>query len=398
MPALSPPGLPNRLRWDVFCQVVDNHGDAGVAWRLCSDLAARGQMVRLWIDLPDALPEVASALAAPDGKVQVRLWDSAALDASSSLGDAPHVIVECFGCPIAMTFIAKCARKMSEKGQKLLWINLEYLTAQSYAERNHALPSPVANLPSNCERFFYYPGFTPHTGGLLREEDLLPRQEAFQRQPQPVDMVLHRLGLPPAVPGERLISLFCYEPLLLPALLHQLTSGPQLTRLLVTPGRAAQAVRAAQQAVQPCSKDKSEFFPLTDLHGQLSISYLPWLPQRQYDELLWACDFNFVRGEDSLVRALWAGQPFAWHIYPQHDGAHVPKLDAFLNWLDADPAYRRFMRAWNGVNGSAQATELPPIDTAAWAVQARMARTRLLTQADLVSTLFSFVRKQLNPL
>jgi uncharacterized repeat protein (TIGR03837 family) len=69
--------------------------------------------------------------------------------------------------------------------------------------------------------------------------------------------------------------------------------------------------------------------------GHLHIHPLPFLPQSRYDELLWSCDLNFVRGEDSFVRAQWAGKPFVWHIYPQADDAHRVKLDAFLNRITA---------------------------------------------------------------
>ena len=59
------------LRWDVYCRVVDNLGDAGVCWRLAAGLAARGQQVRLVID--DAAP---LAFMAPQGApgVQVLGW------------------------------------------------------------------------------------------------------------------------------------------------------------------------------------------------------------------------------------------------------------------------------------------------------------------------------------
>jgi uncharacterized repeat protein (TIGR03837 family) len=118
----------------------------------------------------------------------------------------------------------------------------------------------------------------------------------------------------------------------------------------------------------------------------LSISYLPLLTQEQYDRLLWACDFNFVRGEDSLVRALWAGRPFAWQIYPQHDDAHHAKLQAFLDWLQAPPSLRQFFEAWNGLS-----TELAQLEPQQWQACATAARARLLAQDDLVSRLLAFV-------
>ena len=40
-----------RYRWDIFCKVIDNFGDAGVCWRLARQLAGDfDQEVRLWID------------------------------------------------------------------------------------------------------------------------------------------------------------------------------------------------------------------------------------------------------------------------------------------------------------------------------------------------------------
>ena len=43
MPDFAPsPPNPSML-WDVFCRVIDNHGDLGVCWRLACHLAARGQ-------------------------------------------------------------------------------------------------------------------------------------------------------------------------------------------------------------------------------------------------------------------------------------------------------------------------------------------------------------------
>jgi uncharacterized repeat protein (TIGR03837 family) len=95
---------------------------------------------------------------------------------------------------------------------------------------------------------------------------------------------------------------------------------------------------------------------------------------------------NFVRGEDSLVRALWAGQAFIWHIYPQDDNAHHDKLEAFLEWMQAPESLRKAHRIWNGV----QANDWPALDTTAlgdWRACEQTVRQRLLTQNDLVSQL-----------
>ena len=50
-----------------------------------------------------------------------------------------------------------------------------------------------------------------------------------------------------------------------------------------------------------------------------------------------------------------ARKPFVWHIYPQADDVHLPKLDAALAHLSAGladaprAALERFWHAWNGV-------------------------------------------------
>ena len=41
--------------WDIFCTVIDNHGDLGVCWRLTRQLRDAGQRVRLWVDDASAL-------------------------------------------------------------------------------------------------------------------------------------------------------------------------------------------------------------------------------------------------------------------------------------------------------------------------------------------------------
>jgi uncharacterized repeat protein (TIGR03837 family) len=115
-------------------------------------------------------------------------------------------------------------------------------------------------------------------------------------------------------------------------------------------------------------------------------SALPYTDQNGFDEMLWACDLNFVRGEDSLVRALWAGQPFIWHIYPQDDNAHHAKLEAFLEWMQAPESLRKAHRVWNGI----AASQWPLLDSTAladWSAFAQAARQTLIEQRDLVQQL-----------
>jgi uncharacterized repeat protein (TIGR03837 family) len=364
------------LRWDIFCRVIDNFGDLGVCWRLACDLAGRGQVVRLWADDVSAL-----AWMAPQGApgVEVRTWASPIDMGGITPGE---VMLETFGCEIDEGFIAGYARNLRTSGQKCAWINLEYLSAEDFAARCHGLPSPVMSGPGRgLIKYFFYPGFTPGTGGLLREPELMARQARFDRQDWLAD-----LGV--AWQGERLVSLFCYEPAGLGALLHSLANDAKPSCLLVTPGRARAAVRAGTASMDLLD-------PGWNQGSALSVFYLPQLSQHDFDHLLWASDVNFVRGEDSLVRALWAGKPLVWHIYPQHDGVHAHKLEAFLNWLQAPASLRAFHRRWNGLETLAEDAQDAPFEPERWQDCVAQARAKLLSQEDLGTQLLNFIAKLL---
>ena len=379
------------LQWDIFCKVIDNFGDIGVCWRLAADLAGRGQPVRLWVDDASALNWMAPAGC--EG-VRVLPWaEPLDLAAAGVEERPPDVLIEAFGCEIAPEFIAACARIERAGGQKPVWINLEYLSAEAYVERCHAMPSPVQGGPAaGWLKWFFYPGFTAATGGLLREPDLAGRQARFDRTAW---LAAQGIAWNGERSGEKLVSLFCYEPPALTGLLAQLARhglDGRPVRLLVAAGRAETAVKAAL-------KDEKWLQPLLDGHSQLSISYLKLLTQPDFDHLLWACDLNFVRGEDSVVRALWAGKAFVWQIYPQQDEAHLAKLHAFLDRLEAPPSLRAFHTAWNEGTAGQAATSSPvpeplaPLDLSAWHACTLAARNRLMAQDDLSTHLLGFVAK-----
>lgn len=384
----APPSTPtapaNRLQWDVFCHVIDNLGDIGVCWRLCADLAARGHSVRLWIDQPDALTWMApGALEGAVPRVQVLRWSTPLAPGLLDSLPAGGVWIEAFGCEPPPECVEQLAARVAAGQAPPVWINLEYLSAEPYVERSHRLPSLIMSGPAQgLKKWFFYPGFTPRTGGLLRETDLLARQAAFDPAAW-----LDRLGanrhpapIPDPAQRPRRASLFCYEPAALPALLQQVGRDAAASDWLVTPGRAWQAVQAAQQKNGPPNR-------------RCRLQALPTLTQRDFDHLLWTCDLNFVRGEDSLTRALWAGQPLVWHIYPQHDDAHHAKLEAFLDWLQAPDSLRALHRIWNGITTAERVW--PGWDVVdSWRPCAQAARQRLLAQPDLTSQLLEFVAEK----
>jgi uncharacterized repeat protein (TIGR03837 family) len=360
MPAMATPASAEPLRWDLFCRVIDNFGDIGVCWRLAADLGVRGQSVRLWVD--DLAP---LAWMAPEGAANVQClpWTT-----DSPMPEPGDVVVEAFGCDPPPAFVAR----MASRPHPPLWLNLEYLSAEPYVRRSHGLRSPQQAGPGRgLDKWFFYPGFEQDTGGLLREPGLLEARRRFD-----APAWLRSRGIEPR-PDERVLSLFCYDSAPVASLLRQLGGAPAL--LLVTPGAARRALDATlARAGAPAG---------------LRCIDLPWLSQRDYDHLLWSCDLNFVRGEDSFVRAHWAGAPFVWQIYPQHDAAHATKLAAFLDCMlaDSEPALGAAVRSlWLGWNGLAAPPQTWPEPTA-WRALALRWREGQLAMADLGTQLLGFV-------
>lgn len=336
-----------KASWDIFCSVVDNFGDIGVTWRLARQLVAEhGQAVRLWVDEPAAFarlcPEadVAAAVQWQQG-VEVRHWSRQWQDVEPA-----QVVIEAFACQLPPAYIAAMA-----KGPARLWLNLEYLSAEDWVAGCHGLPSPQ---PNGVAKYFFFPGFTADTGGLLRERDLLAERDAFQADPQARRAFLASLGVELRADA-CLISLFAYENAALAGWLDALAQGESPIQLLVPQGRVVADLQA--------------WLGVEDMHvggswqrGNLCVHLLPFVRQEAYDRLLWCCDFNAVRGEDSFVRAQWAGRPLLWHIYQQDEQAHLVKLEAFLELYrqGLSPAARDALgglwRSWNGGEGGLAAS------------------------------------------
>jgi uncharacterized repeat protein (TIGR03837 family) len=332
-------------RWDIFAKVVDNYGDAGVCWRLARELAAsHGFAVTLWLDDLAALARIAPGVDPQCGAqrvagVALRRWT----DPLPSPIDIPDVVVEGFGCGLPDAYTAA----MAQRAPPPAWFVLEYLSAEAWVDGAHGLASPHPRLA--LPRRFWFPGFTTATGGLLRERGLFAARDAFRADPAAVRALWSALGAPPPEGGPGLaVSLFCYPNPTLTALLDAWADGDTPVTCVVPEGVAAGALDVWTRGALPHPRGAPY------ARGRLTLAVVPFVAQDAYDRLLWACDVNFVRGEDSFVRAQWAARPFVWHIYPQAEGVHRAKLAAFLDryvaGLDAAAAaaVRRFWRAWNG--------------------------------------------------
>ena len=333
---------------DIFCTVVDNYGDIGVCWRLARQLAnEHGVAVSLWVDdlasFRRLCPEVDASLAQQHCRgVEIRHWVALFPEVEPA-----QLVIEAFACELPQRYVAA----MAAQKHKPVWVNLEYLSAEDWVEGCHKLPSPHPSLP--LVKYFFFPGFTPKTGGLLLERDLLARRDAFQSDPHAIAAYWKSLGIPAPRADETRVSLFSYENPALPELLRAWGQSTTPISCFVPEGRVLPQVTAFFGQAQASPSD-------VFTRGNLEVRVLPFVEQERYDELLWACDINFVRGEDSCVRAQWAGKPFVWHIYPQHDGVHMQKLRAFMARYcsglqpDAAQALHGLWEAWNGEVDSGQ--------------------------------------------
>ena len=313
---------------DIFCQVLDNFGDAGVCWRLARILASLGQRVTLWVDdltrLQRLRPsvDISRAQQALDG-FTLRHWSS-----TTTHEPVADLVICAFGCRLPESMLLQ----MTSMTPAPVWINLEYLSAERWVEQSHGLPSPHPRLP--LVEHFFFPGFTQQTGGLLRETDLLAKRAAFDAKARM--HFLSQLGIHQQ-PGSHLVSLFCYPSAPIESLFHAMQSGPPV--LCIVP-----------EGVTPLAPASGR----TSTQGALTLQGIPFLDPDDFDRLLWSCDLNFVRGEDSASRAQWAAQPTLWQLYPQADRAHLSKLHAFLALYSEslDPVcadrLRHFSDWWNG--------------------------------------------------
>lgn len=339
------------LRCDIFCNVIDNYGDIGVCWRLARQLANEyGLDVRLWVDdlhsFAKLCPEADSASADQRCRgVEVCLWTAAFPPLPQHLSHdgergVAELVIEAFGCKLPQSYV----EAMAAQAVQPVWINLEYLSAEDWVHGCHGLPSPHPTLP--LTKYFFFPGFNDKTGGLLLEHDLLARRDAFQGDSAQQRAFWRSIGLDMPVPEALKVSLFGYENAALHGLFDVWAAGAQPVLCLVPEGRILQQVGCYFDDAVP---QAGSVYAL----GNLLVRVLPFVEQEAYDPLLWACDVNFVRGEDSCVRAQWAGKPFVWQIYPQHDAVHWQKLQAFLDMHNgplsqpASQAVQGLWQAWN---------------------------------------------------
>lgn len=373
----------------IFCKVVDNFGDIGICWRLARQMRDEHALaVTLWVDELTSFQRICPEVAV-DAEVQqvagvtVCHWRNQ--EGVFLADDVADIVIEFFGCDIPPGYV----KAMAECTPRPVWLNLEGLSAEEWVEGCHMLPSPHPRMP--LTKHFFFPGFTGKTGGLLHERELEDLRLEFQSDPVVMADFLAQFGVMPAEMASLKVSLFCYPHAPVSALFDVWSRGGSAVTCLVPEGVASEAVNAFLGMDARAG--------VAGTNGALTVRILPFVPQPDYDKLLWACDLNLVRGEDSFVRAQWAGKPFVWHIYPQDNNLHHVKLGAFLQQYCPDiESLMAFSLRWNGVtsNDMEGQASLPELWHAFRANMPEMSgrtedwRQKVLGNGDLASNLLKF--------
>jgi uncharacterized repeat protein (TIGR03837 family) len=360
--------------------VVDNYGDIGTTWRLAKQLHHQYQQkVTLIVDVLAALkhlvPEASSTAS------EQKIYGITVLHWTDALNLVPaDVIIEAFACELPLDY-----RQAMHQHQSV-WLNLEYFSCEDWVTGCHRLPSLQYD---GLKKWFYFPGFIANTGGLLREANLINQRNNFLTNATIQLDWLHKYKIPEPQPDADLrISLFAYENVAVGDLLSQLIQLNLSVDIYVLEGKLL-------SSLQPYLDNNCSSIGQTYQHQQLRIHVIPFLPQAEFDQLLWLCDLNFVRGEESLTRAIWAGKPFVWHIYPTEDEAHWDKLHAFISAYQLPEALVQLTKSWNQ-------QQLKPNTIATYWLQHQSVsqichqKSAILSeQADLVDRLVHFVQNQL---
>jgi uncharacterized repeat protein (TIGR03837 family) len=365
------------LPWVIFCRVIDNLGDAGVCWRLAQQLSHEfGKKIELVIDRPELLQNFGFNYQEPSD-IKITPW------LTHTVPSVGAVTISAFACELPTEYLRNMLTLLNQQGfeKRRYWFNLEYLSAQDWVESHHLLNSTKSIEQSNASKgqsidhylteTFFFPGFTKRTGGLIREQFIVNRRH--QRQALRRQFTIDENSLA--------ISLFCYPNAAIARLCSALLkySRQQPVHLILTVGLVLPVELTEQLRAHPNFK----------------VQTLAFVNQREYDHLLRACDLNFVRGEDSLVRAIWAKNPFIWQAYPQDQATQKDKLDALLghhfdsNYLNQ---FKALFLAWNfpqDKDGGDLEMNLQKCleNRSIWQVQTEIFCDRLCQQPDLAAQL-----------
>ena len=312
----------------ILCRVVDNYGDIGFVYRLARELSSLSSIEKTQIRLIVSDLKSFNAMALPPGistslAVQnyngwkVIDWNACAEGKCEFTEHTPKIILECFQCgrPEWLDEILFSAQTT----QTVQIVNVEYLTAEDWADDFHLLKSGTRS--ALVKKINFMPGFTKKTGGLVLDKNFVSCVHSKTVALECLKKYASKktVALIEDTNLFRVIA-FSYER-------NFENEARALSEFAKNSGRKVQVLLAPGLGNAPFKKAAAAF-------KNISVYDLEYLPQLAWDALLTLADFSFIRGEDSFSRACLSGIPFVWHAYPQEEEFQLVKAAAVLKRME----------------------------------------------------------------
>lgn len=316
----------------VLCKVVDNFGDIGVVFRLCRALSElkKNLEIRLVVSNLDSFAKISKGIDSTKTFQEFRGWkvfdwNDNALCKKEFSKNPPEFILECFQCGRPEWLEELLFSPQFNLNVQI--VNVEYLTAESWADDFHLLKSGTRS--AKIKKINFMPGFTKKTGGLILDKNFMYCLSEKKFALNLVKQNLYKKILSEDFSDSFKILIFSY-PKNFDFLASAIKEFSFLKKIIVFVASGA----GADSAKISLKKFKVDFV------------CLPFMQQEVWDAFLSLMDFSFVRGEDSFSRCCLFGNPFIWNIYPQEEEFHIVKLNAFLQKIKI-PQIEKFSFLYN---------------------------------------------------
>ena len=316
----------------VLCKVVDNFGDIGVVFRLCRALSElkKNLEIRLVVSNLDSFAKISKGIDSTKTFQEFRGWkvfdwNDNALCKKEFSKNPPEFILECFQCGRPEWLEELLFSPQFNLNVQI--VNVEYLTAESWADDFHLLKSGTRS--AKIKKINFMPGFTKKTGGLILDKNFMRCLSEKKFALNLVKQNLDKKILSKDFSDSFKILIFSY-PKNFDFLASAIKEFSFLKKIIVFVASGA----GADSAKISLKKFKVDFV------------CLPFMQQEVWDAFLSLMDFSFVRGEDSFSRCCLLGNPFIWNIYPQEEEFHIVKLNAFLQKIKI-PQIEKFSFLYN---------------------------------------------------
>ena len=370
----------------ILCKVVDNFGDIGVVYRLAralSDLRPNLELTLVVSNL-ESFHKMASQID-PTKKIQdfhyknttwkivdwnlevengnlktesEKLETENDTDKLSTFHFPLSIILECFQCGRPDWLEEQLFAPEFTRTVQI--IQIDYLTAEEYADEFHLLKSGTRK--ANIKKIFFMPGFTEKTAGLIinQVENLGATASPSGVTPFAHAHCLHSVsatsGLHTLAQPAFKIFFFAYEDDC-SAVVKGIADFQNKMR--ETDSDFSVVVYLAEGKSSAPFEEKWKI-----LNSPFKIVKIPFLQQEEFDYFITTMDFLFVRGEDSLARAALTGLPYIWQAYKQDENYQLVKVNALIDRMKEyfEPQLFEPIQAfWQSYNDYENATKSEPL-------------------------------------